>query len=654
MSNTYTIEENKNVALVQLNKTWQIPDQVNIIYYYNENREIDFLLSIGKGSGFGPEYYSIVQAHEETLVIKISTDPSDVSQLVYDQKALCFCNPNARYPEPRWYMLTDIPTPNSPEGYTRNFTELIEPAIYRNLDDGFRWFFVAGILKREDDFLTSEQTLKLIKQNIGYFKKSTFDIEFDFPEGTEKNGNSYYLPEIEYIDKPKFKIKVYDYSGTDITNDCTISLGDNARLEYDPVTEKYTIYKQYTEDSRIIISANSETLGLVSEAISLWFPEVAYYGTCTIEDNEITMGTLNSKLIYHDLITLPLIYNLDKENSILLMPRDFGKFKHIFDINGLDYIKNYVYFPNLEYQNNIYSAYQKVEPVVIEDFRQYFTYNDEWVGNNEGSYNNEGGGAPSGNYYTKEEIDQLIYGIGPSLIKDAVTSTTTTWSSSKLEPIYIWVQNKMNSEIGDKFTIETTASGTSYYTDTATQTTMTVTVKTKYNGNLVDANDTPSGWTKTGTGTYTKSVTGESGTSISATEFYYTTSGVTVHKSSTTKTISSTNPAYYGLVASNNGSPTAETLSQIVSGLGRITSAKNATETISNSSADTCYLWILTKGTAEATQFGINILENALSGKSFTSPQNSEINMTGYKLYISSNPVASGSSYTNVNLKINL
>ena len=304
-NDTYTIELNKEVALVSLNRTWQYPGRVTTVYYYNDNNEVDFLLSIGKRSGYGPDYYSIVQSHEEILVVSIKDDLTDVSRLIYNQKALCFCNPDNRYQESRWYMITDISNSNDPEDeeYTRNFTELTEPAIYRNLDDGFRWFFVDGILKREDDFLTSEQVLELIKENIGSFKKERLEIKFyNLPEGTNNVGNSYYLPMVSFMDRPMFTIRVFDYTGTDKTNEYTISIVDGTSLSYNSETGMYTVMKRYTSDTKIIIKADSK-LTNTSETISFWFPKISYYGTC---DTDRTNIQVNSKLIYNNLSSLNL------------------------------------------------------------------------------------------------------------------------------------------------------------------------------------------------------------------------------------------------------------------------------------------------------------------------------------------------------------
>ena len=255
MNDEYIIEENKNVALVKLNQTWQVPDKINIIKYYKEGGGIDFILAIGKGSGFGPDYYSIVQEHEETLVISVSNRPSDVSTLSHSEKALCYCGPNNTNIL-EWYILTDIE-----EGgiWTRHFERLdpSEARIFRNLDDGFRWFFVNGVLKREDDFLNESETIDLVTQNIEYFRGPTFDIVLYLTDLTEEqqdllavDGNNYYLPTgVGYIEKPKFSIHIYNYRGEDVTDRYTLSLESGEYLELMP-DGKYMVWGRWENDFR--------------------------------------------------------------------------------------------------------------------------------------------------------------------------------------------------------------------------------------------------------------------------------------------------------------------------------------------------------------------------------------------------------------------
>ena len=132
-NNEYVIEESKDVALVVLNQTWQVPGKINIVYYHSGSGGVDFLYAIGKASGFGPSYYSMIQEHEETPVITITDSPEDVSTLIHREKALAYNTDTSK-----WYIFEDTLENGI---WTRHMTELISPAIYRNLDDGFRWFF---------------------------------------------------------------------------------------------------------------------------------------------------------------------------------------------------------------------------------------------------------------------------------------------------------------------------------------------------------------------------------------------------------------------------------------------------------------------------------------------------------------------------------
>lgn len=375
MSDNATIELNKEVALVKLNQTSQVPDQLNIIRYYTETGGIDFLLAIGKDYGVGPEYYSIVQSHEETLVLSIGS-LLDVSTLIHDEKALCFCNPDNRYPEDRWYMITDIPGPGDTS--TRNFTELTEPAIYRNLDDGFRWFFVDGVLKREDDFISLEQAQELIEQNIEYFQKPTIEVDLQLPLGTINDGFNYYLPTLQspVIEKPRFTISIYNYRGEDETDKYTVSLSDGGEyIEQVDDTNEYIVWRQYTSDFTIPLRVTKNSID-TDYTIYVWFPEIIYYGTANLVSNNIVPLSVSPRNVYHNLTELDLEYTLDFERSILMIPQGFTRFIHIYDINGLDYINDYTYLSQYTYQDSSYQVYYKNSAVTIENFRQKFTDSD--------------------------------------------------------------------------------------------------------------------------------------------------------------------------------------------------------------------------------------------------------------------------------------
>lgn len=614
---------NKRSALVVLNETLQEPGKETLIYYYDQDGNVDFLYAIGKGIGIGPDFYSMIQEHEEIPVIMIRQHPLDVSRFVHGESGL-------GYDSGRWYRFWAADDNRQP-------SELTEPAIYRNLEDGFRWFFSNGVLKREDDFLTSGETNDLIEQNIECIQEPILLVNLEVPENTAKDGENYYLPgNVESVEMPKFTVQILNYKGEDETSKYTISLESGETLDY--IDGKYVVYANYDADFTLPIVA-SRGLVHTSRVLKVWFPEIAWYGSFTYDSGDVVLDTLQSTVVYHNLQSLELEYDLDSSNSILLIPTEFAKFKHIYDDNRLDYLENYDYDPGFEYNGTIYSAYLKKDPTEIEDFKQIFTYDYIPSGGDEGE-----------EYYTKEEIDQMIYSIGADLINDNVVSTNKTWSSNKLNLVYTWAINKMNSEIGEKFVLSTISTGQTYYTDEATQTTMTVEVRSKFDGILVNCDSTPAGWTPISTGVYSKTTTGINGTTLLGQDFSYTKDGLTITKTSDSKTIRAINPAYYGLVVGNDGS-SAVIPSQTVEGMTRVIMNKNNTETIDNNTQETRYLWILTKNTAEATQGGLSILETPLEGKEFVL---NGLTLSGYKLYISTNPVSPGYSFTNVNIIIKL
>lgn len=268
--------------------------------------------------------------------------------------------------------------------------------------------------------------------------------------------------------------------------------------------------------------------------------------------------------------------------------------------------------------------------------------------------------APEGNIYEEYVyINDAWEIIGTSkVIDDDIVSTETTWSSQKLNAPYNWVMQKMRDELYDlameKFSVGTVAVDDTFITDVVTSTTMVVTVTVKFDNVKVDTDETPSGWTRTSTGTYTKSVTGASG-SVAAAEFSYTPTsgqfeGITVAKNSTQKNISAINPIFYGFATTNDQAQ----LASVIGTLTRRTTRLQQVADLVNNTGGVAYYWILTKSTATATQLGSTILNAPIPNKSFTSTQNPSITMTGYNLYISTLNCAAGGKITNVTLTINI
>ncbi len=211
------------------------------------------------------------------------------------------------------------------------------------------------------------------------------------------------------------------------------------------------------------------------------------------------------------------------------------------------------------------------------------------------------------------------------------------------------------------FTVETTPrSNPRYFADAQTSPGMTVTVTLKFDGTLVDADATPSGWMRQSTGVYTKTLA-EPGT-VDAQSWSYTPGGVyeerTAVKSSPSRSLTVVYPAYWGIFAGNDASqPDITAIVASLSGQHRVTANLPTTVVnVPNDTQDDCWLWIVTKGSATATpeSFDISMMEEAVDDVHFTSPVNGEISLEGYKAYVSINKADAGLGFGNVKLTINL
>ena len=208
------------------------------------------------------------------------------------------------------------------------------------------------------------------------------------------------------------------------------------------------------------------------------------------------------------------------------------------------------------------------------------------------------------------------------------------------------------------FTVTTTGSNKTYYADQQQTDTLTVVAECRYDGNLVDADSVPSGWERASLGTYSKTISG-SGT-IAKTTFTYTPQGGSaLTAKSDAKTLTKVWPAYWGIYPGDDTSnPNITDMVAEFEKLGnRVTSKMvNNVVNIPNQTENDCWLWIVTRGSASATPeaFDITILRDPVSGMEFTSPINENIELDGYKVYISINKADAGQGFGNVKLSINL
>lgn len=211
------------------------------------------------------------------------------------------------------------------------------------------------------------------------------------------------------------------------------------------------------------------------------------------------------------------------------------------------------------------------------------------------------------------------------------------------------------------FTVDITPTrNQSFLADEQTSPGMTVTVTTRFDGDLVDADAVPDGWSHPSLGTYTKTLT-DPGT-VNVQEWSYTPGGVygslVAVKNSPARSLTAVYPAYWGLYP--NPASELRDITAIVASLNaqhRITA--NLPETVynvPNNTGDDCWLWIVTKGSATATPeaFDVSMLRDPVTGNEFTSPVNNSIHLDGYKAYVSINKADAGMGFGKIKLSINL
>ena len=640
------VYSSRDVVMLALDKVYHLIGQFILADYRNELGKIDTILVIGKLNGTGRDAYNVISTAGDFVVNKVD-DLADVSQVPHGAGVEIHL---ARLEDPDnedkldWFIIT------IDENNARTSKVIDRSRIFRNLDDGYRWFYIkeTRTLKREDDFLSQAENEEYINFLLNMLNKPNLIISYN-----NQTNNNYYFTE-DNVTNPTFNISIINFKGEDITEYCTIELNGNIIEPDEESIHDFTITGQFSSDTEFNFGYTYLEEIESEKTIKFFFPSIAYTGRYQIISDEITLdGELTPRLIYSDLTNVDVDYDLtipteDIEEgeiptlyrSILLMPTNFNQFLHIFDINGLDYINDYEIIENFEYDGDVYTAYVKNDGAIIGSFRQKFTYENEILLDPYWERENE-----KNNYYTKGEVLELINeahsNIYRELLNDRTVERRKTWSSYKIYQELDEIKDRLDEETRTRFTLQTTAQNDRYYADTSIDTTMTVSVNTLFDNELVDIDTIPDGWTRTGLGTYAQSIRGtfDENNTIKSQLFTYEYNKLRISKSSEEKTISMVFPAYYGLTDSNIGIYSPEDMTQFIRVLTRTTnSIENQPITIQNTSRNSLFMWFVTLGKAEVI-VNSNPLRMDLYTGGFVSPFNSEIKLDKYNFYIFPKPV---------------
>lgn len=343
------IEENIDVAKITLDKFIDHKQgQPLLVRYYKDvekegriEKIVDSLVVIGTKDGRGRDCYSILTTSGEREVngiydCEFSNIP-DVSLLV--NGAIYISRVNNKL------SLIYIGE-NGIQRYVEPITE--KTVIFRNLEDGYRWFYYNNKIRREDDILDSDSVQDMIDNALYDISKMKLIIETD--------KDTYKVGEVSSA-MPIFKIYVYDYSGKEITNDCTIKFykGDIEETVSKYPGNRYIPINPISETTKYTIKAKYKDLDEISEDIVIKFLLSSYYGK-TLEDlTEILWDKEKNP-------SLELVFNLDDELTIFKVPYELEK---ILDSNSLDYIDDYTIT-----RDGDYYIYVKKDSVKINNFKQ--------------------------------------------------------------------------------------------------------------------------------------------------------------------------------------------------------------------------------------------------------------------------------------------
>lgn len=221
------------------------------------------------------------------------------------------------------------------------------------------------------------------------------------------------------------------------------------------------------------------------------------------------------------------------------------------------------------------------------------------------------------------------------------------------------VSEAIQNEAQDLFSLTTTTSGNLvYYSDTTLQSYMQSIVKVvlNFNGRSgVKAKNIPNGWTETQINDrFEYSIQLDPINKVAPiTDFEYeiqegTYQGLIVSGKSQYKSLQIINPAWYGF----NSSGKISDKNKVIPYLNRITGPIDKTQNLENQNQSSDqYFWIITKGSGQASQFGVSIMNDPVISD-IQSPENQFINLESYKIYISQNSINPGGILDNVSIQI--
>ena len=409
ISRSKYIEESRATAILRLNRyEFRKGELVTIIYKkpedfmsrfnnqidgvtvmgnleYGSNPGLGALIAVGIANGKGEKYYRLISGGGVVKVRGVLEYLADVALLTnainLDVGEVYVCKSDG---DGKWYYVY------KPKDSDERVLEPITggPYIFLDTGTGYRWFYSGDFnegtqdCKREDDFLAGAKTQKILetlltsnlKLNLESLSGDTINpgdegnpLIFKASASDETSGEN-------LTEKCKFYI-IVDGQEREITLDSngrfTIPgnfLGEDDTDKTITVVAKYGIIDDYYTEIK-----NTYT---VFKGFEVYFFKV--------EKDELPPGNASSYELVNKLQRIePVIRkkeNISWDDIILnyqrtgvAFPSIFGNISHIYDDNGLDYIRTYTAY-SITLNGEDYTVFIKDDPVQIDSFYQEYSF----------------------------------------------------------------------------------------------------------------------------------------------------------------------------------------------------------------------------------------------------------------------------------------
>lgn len=377
ISRSKYIEKDRSIAILRLNMANHLVGQPVMVRYYvdEEQTETDTLFAIGIKDGVGEDCYKVISLGGLNLVSDVVTELPDVSSLVHGELYL-YQDENKE-----WYYVYETENERQIEKITGG------PYTFTNIKDKYRWFYRDGILRREDDFYSTEE----IDIQIGDLSETTLKRIEELEKGQEIQDN--WLTEIDKVVFPltlTFKNNTGTLFLTGTTQNIQYniqvirkeeSVRDNCTYTLNGSTITLDSEGNYTENNVISTTtfnlvATYTPLGITKSASNtVTFGYNFYYGVIPANGWEINSDNIkslgNTKL--QAKTTTTFTTNLNLQKIAFASPVVYGAINHIYDANNFDYINDYTR-STINIDSFEYYIYVKNSEVTVTNFRQQFTY----------------------------------------------------------------------------------------------------------------------------------------------------------------------------------------------------------------------------------------------------------------------------------------